>query len=144
MLQAADLLKAPMVHTVRSKDIIDNANQHYAGGIGFKGSKNGCHYVEKCDDLLVVGCSFAWRQFYPKGVPIIQIDVDPQRIGVRCTVSVGLVGEAKLTLAALNALLTAKTNDKFLKGAEAPHHKSINTLDKQSEAIKAKGISSPL
>ncbi|PIZ04488.1 MAG: hypothetical protein COY58_03850 [Gammaproteobacteria bacterium CG_4_10_14_0_8_um_filter_38_16] len=59
LLTVADLLAAPIVHTVRSKDIIDNNHPHYAGGIGFKGSKNGCHFVKDCDALLIVGCSFA-------------------------------------------------------------------------------------
>ncbi len=133
LLAVADKLQAPMVHTVRSKDVIDNNNPHYAGGIGLKGSKNGCHYVEKCDALLIVACSFAWRQFYPTSVPIVQIDLDPQRIGVRCNVEVGLLGEAKQTLAALNGLLQAKTNSQFLKTSQKAHHKAINSLDKQAE-----------
>ena len=55
LLEVADLLQAPIVHTVRSKEIIDNNNPHYAGGIGMKGSKNGCNLVKQCDALLVVG-----------------------------------------------------------------------------------------
>ena len=37
LLQIAETLNAPLVHTVRSKEIIDNAHSHYVGGIGFKG-----------------------------------------------------------------------------------------------------------
>ena len=61
LLSVAEILSSPIVHTVRSKDIIDNNHPHYAGGIGFKGSKNGCHFVKDCDALLIVGRSFAWR-----------------------------------------------------------------------------------
>lgn len=143
LLRVADLLAAPIVHTVRSKDIIDNNNPHYAGGIGFKGSKNGCHFVKDCDALLIVGCSFAWREFYPTGVPIIQIDLDPERIGIRCHVTTGLIGDAKVTLNLLAQLLKKKDNNAFLLEAQKAHEQAIEKL---SEAAKEKGdvIHSPL
>ena len=131
VVQAAGLLNAPIVHTVRSKPLIDNHNPHYAGGIGFKGSHNGCHYVKNCEALLIVGCAFAWREYYPTGVPIVQIDRDPQRIGVRCTVTAGLVGDAKLTMQELIPLLKQKTDDSFLREAQKGHHKAIEKLDKE-------------
>lgn len=144
LLQVAGKLNAPMVHTVRSKEIIDNSNPHYAGGIGMKGSRNGCHQVKNCDALLVVGCSFAWRDFYPDDAPIVQIDVDPMRVGVRCPVEVGLVGDAKDTLAALAGRLTQKSDDGFLKTAQSRHDHAINALDKKAEIRANKGISSPV
>ncbi len=144
LLACAGLLQAPMVHTVRSKEIVDNNNPHYAGGIGFKGSKNGCHFVKDCDALLIVGCSFAWRDFYPEGVPIVQIDLDPQRVGVRCHVEVGLIGDSKLTLSALNEKLTQKNHGEFLNEAQAAHKKTIQDLEKQAEVKSGKEISSPI
>lgn len=143
LLKVADLLAAPIVHTVRSKDIIDNNNPHYAGGIGFKGSKNGCHFVKDCDALLIVGCSFAWREFYPTNVPIIQIDLDPERIGVRCHVSVGLIGDAKTTLALIAKELTQKQEKKFLREAQKAHDEAIIMLNKMAK-IKNHEIQSPL
>lgn len=144
LLEVAGLLNAPMVHTVRSKEIIDNSNRHYAGGIGMKGSKNGCHYVKNCDALLVVGCSFAWRAFYPTGVPIIQIDIDPQRVGVRSSIEVGLIGDSKLSLQKLAEQLKQKAEDSFLASAEKAHLKAINSLDKKAELKHGKPISSPV
>ena len=132
LLFVAEILSSPIVHTVRSKDIIDNNHPHYAGGIGFKGSKNGCHFVKDCDALLIVGCSFAWREFYPKDVPIIQVDNDPSRIGIRCKLEIGLLGDAKHTLKLLASKLQKKSESKFLKEAQAAHLKAIETLDKQA------------
>lgn len=144
LLECANLLHSPIVHTVRSKEIVDNNDPHYAGGIGFKGSKNGCRFVQECDALLIVGCSFAWREFYPDDVPIVQIDLDPQRIGVRCDVEVGLVGDAKLTLAKLNQQLKQKSSDGFLKQAQQAHEQAIKSLDKKAEIKPGKAISSPV
>ncbi|HLB56987.1 MAG TPA: thiamine pyrophosphate-dependent enzyme [Coxiellaceae bacterium] len=144
LMAVADLLAAPIVHTVRSKDIIDNNNPHYAGGIGYKGSKNGCHFVKDCDALLIVGCSFAWKEFYPDNVPIIQIDLDPERIGVRCHVEVGLIGDAKLTLAELARHLKQKENKDFLEEAKTAHAKAIEKLHDTEKMKNAKRIGSPI
>lgn len=132
LLEVADLLAAPIVHTVRSKDIIDNSNPHYAGGIGFKGSRNGCHFVKNCEALLVVGCSFAWREYYPDNVPIIQIDIDPERIGIRCRVEVGLLGSAKIALSQLAKKLEQKNDRSFLQAAQKAHAEAIIALNKKA------------
>jgi thiamine pyrophosphate-dependent acetolactate synthase large subunit-like protein len=144
LLNTAGLLSAPIVHTVRSKDIIDNNNPHYAGGIGLKGSKNGCKTVADCDALLIVGCSFAWSNFYPKDIPIVQIDINPGRIGVRCPVQVGLLGDAKLTLKALNKNLTQNKHNAYLKDAQKRHRQAIQKLDKKAELKLNKPIQSAL
>src|ERR1700735_5576070 len=36
-----------------------------------------------CDTLLLLGCDFAWRQFYPEKARIIQVDVEPTHLGRR-------------------------------------------------------------
>lgn len=144
LIECAGLLQSPIVHTVRSKEIVDNNNPHYAGGIGFKGSKNGCSFVKDCDALLIVGCSFAWRDFYPEGVPIVQIDLDAQRIGVRCHVEVGLVGDSQLTLAELNKKLTQKRSSDFLDKAQKAHKKAIEALEAEAKVKSGKEISSPV
>jgi thiamine pyrophosphate-dependent acetolactate synthase large subunit-like protein len=33
----------------------------------------GYHAVMACDTLLLLGCDFAWRQFYPDHARIVQI-----------------------------------------------------------------------
>ena len=145
LLKLAGILAAPLIHTVRSKDIIDNNHPHYVGGIGFKGSKNGCYYVKHCDALLVVGCSFAWKEFYPENVPIIQIDTDPERIGIRCDVTVGLLGDAKITLKSLAEKVQQKTDKRFLNQAQKAHIDAKHTLEKQAELKEdKKTIDSPV
>lgn len=142
LLKLAELLSAPLVHTVRSKDIIDNNHPHYAGGIGMKGSKNGCHFVKECDALLIVGSSFAWREYYPEHAPIIQIDINPQRIGVRASIAVGMIGDAKLSLAMLLARVQQKTKSAFLNEAQKAHAKKATALDNHAKNYKSTYISS--
>lgn len=146
LLEISNRLNAPLIHTVRSKDIIDNHHPNYIGGIGFKGSKNGCDYVKNCEALLVVGCSFAWREFYPEDAPIIQIDLDPERIGIRSRVEVGLVGDAKLTLQHLLKKLQQNRDTTFLSHAQKVHQKAIELLEDKAEPAKndRKPIHSPV
>jgi pyruvate dehydrogenase (quinone) len=36
-----------------------------------------------CDTLLLLGCDFAWRQFYPERARIVQVDIEPTHLGRR-------------------------------------------------------------
>ena len=71
IVQLAEKLKAPLVHTTRSKDIINNHHPHYMGGIGLMGSRAGNYAIQQCDLLLVIGSSFAFIACYPKDAMII-------------------------------------------------------------------------
>ncbi len=53
--------------------------------------------LEDCDTLLIVGSSFPYIEFYPKPgqARAVQIDIDPQRIGLRYPVEAGLVGDTR-------------------------------------------------
>ena len=132
LINLSEILAAPIVHTIRSKDIIDNNHPNYAGGIGFKGSKNGCDTVKNCDALIVIGCNFGWREFYPEDVPIIQIDNDPERMGIRCRIDVALLGDAQITLAHLAKKLNKKTDTSFLEKAQNAHINAIIALNKKA------------
>ncbi|PIZ04487.1 MAG: hypothetical protein COY58_03845 [Gammaproteobacteria bacterium CG_4_10_14_0_8_um_filter_38_16] len=76
-------------------------------------------------------------------MPIIQIDLDPERIGIRCQVSVGLIGDAKITLAQLSKELIKKDIRKFLDEAQKTH---VTAIEKLNHAAKQKNkeIQSPL
>lgn len=100
--------QAPLVHTTRSKDILDNKHPHYVGGIGLMGTKTGCTAVYDCDALLIVGSNFAFEEFYPKNTPIIQIELDGSRLGERIPITHGIIGHSRVALSLLNEHLTQK------------------------------------
>ena len=97
----AKLLKAPVAHTSRAKDFIEYDNPFNVGMTGIFGTAGGYHTLMSCDTLLLLGCDFAWRQFYPSHARILQIDIDPTHLGRRHPVEIGLVGDVKATLEAL-------------------------------------------
>jgi thiamine pyrophosphate-dependent acetolactate synthase large subunit-like protein len=108
-------LGAPLVHTTRSKDILPSRHPSVMGGIGLMGSRTANRALQECDALLVVGSDFAFREYYPEKAPIIQVDIDPARIGRRVPVAVGLVGEAREVLPLLSEEVHERTGCAFLE-----------------------------
>src|ERR1700722_12895478 len=62
-----------------------------------------------------------WFEYYPKPGQArgVQIDVRSDRIGLRYPVEIGLVGDAKATLAALIPLLQRQSDRGFLQEAQS-------------------------
>ena len=129
LIAISQMLNAPLVHTTRSKDILDNKNPNYVGGLGIMGCHAGNWATSECDTLIVVGSSFAFKEYYPNKADIIQIDNCISKIGAHMPVSQALLGDSKLTLQSLMSRLSAKTDESFLKKAQNLKIKSGNHLE---------------
>lgn len=114
----AKKLNAPVIHSLKGKAVLNNNHDHWAGGIGMLGSPCGVHAMHDCDVLLMLGTDFPYRQFYPKGKRIAQIDIAPERLGKRCSLTLGMMGDVKHTLQALLPLVNQNTYEKFLLHAQ--------------------------
>jgi pyruvate dehydrogenase (quinone) len=101
LIQLADLLKAPIVHTLRGKEFIEFNNPYDVGMTGWLGFSSGYQAMLECDTLLMLGTDFPYRQFYPKSAKIIQLDQRGENIGRRAPVDHGYVCDIKTTLLAL-------------------------------------------
>jgi pyruvate dehydrogenase (quinone) len=64
--------------------------------------------------LLMLGTDFPYREWFPEGKVVIQLDIRPEHIGRRTGVDLGLVGHVGPTLDALLPRLDAKTDDSHL------------------------------
>ncbi len=97
-------LGAPIITTLNAKGLIDERNPLSLGHGRSIGARLALPHA---DVMLAVGCRFTevftdWRRMtVPK--TLIQIDLEPEQIGMNHPVAVGIVGDAK---AALRALLT--------------------------------------
>jgi pyruvate dehydrogenase (quinone) len=136
VVATAARLKAPMAHTSRGKDFLEYDNPYNVGMTGIIGGSAGYHAILDCDVLLLLGTDFAWTQFYPDGVTIIQIDADPTHIGRRHPVTIGAVGDIKTTLKALLPHLKQHEDNAFLAGHVERHRKDVATA-------KAETVSGP-
>jgi pyruvate dehydrogenase (quinone) len=132
IIALAGLLKAPIAHTSRAKDFLEYDNSFNVGMTGVLGVASGYHALMGCDTLILLGCDFAWRQFYPDKARIIQIDIDPTHLGRRHPVELGAVGDIRHAIAALLPRIAARTERKFLDDCLAQHAKAIERLNSRA------------
>src|SRR3569833_1432326 len=115
LLAVAERLQAPIGKPLLGKQSVPDESPYTTGGVGLLGTKPSQEALEGCDALLIVGSTFPYIEFYPKPgqARCVQIDDNPQRIGLRHPIDVGLVARAKPTLEALLPLLVRKADRSF-------------------------------
>lgn len=117
VIALAERLQAPVARTSRAKDFLEPENPFDVGMTGVFGHRGGYSAIKECDTLLLLGCDFAWRQFYPEQAKIIQIDIDATHLGRRHPVDIGVVGDIAPTLEALLPRIQACHDRAFLDKA---------------------------
>jgi pyruvate dehydrogenase (quinone) len=118
--EIAELLGAPIVKPVLGKACVPDESPYATGGIGLLGTRPSQEALEGCDTLLIVGSSFPYIEYYPKpgAARCVQIDLDPIRIGLRCPVEIGLVGDSARVLRRLIPLLDRNPDRAWLEQAQ--------------------------
>ncbi len=118
--QIAEVLGAPIVKSLLGKAAVPDDSPYTTGGIGLLGTLPSQEALEECDTLLIVGCSFPYIEFYPRPGKArgIQIEINPDNIGLRYPVEVGLVGDSGRTLSALLPLVHRNEDRHFLEKAQ--------------------------
>jgi pyruvate dehydrogenase (quinone) len=116
----ADKLGAPVAKALLGKAVLPDDSPFTTGGIGDLGTAPSSWAMKNCDTLLILGSTMPWEEYYPtpgraRG---IQIDLKPDRIGLRYPVEVGLTGDVKATLTALLPHLQPKSERGFLEEAQ--------------------------
>jgi pyruvate dehydrogenase (quinone) len=117
----AERLSAPMVLTLKGKEGLEHDNPYEVGQSGLLGNHASAVAFEGCDLLLMVGTDFPYKEFYPDGKTVVQIDAAGEHIGRRHPVDHPVVGDARETLAALLPLLEAKTDTGLLDKARSSY-----------------------
>ena len=126
-------IKAPMVHTTRAKEFLEPDNPYNVGVNGILGNRAGVEALEDADLVITLGCDFAYTQYYPEAKKIVQIDIDPTHLGRRSAIHMGLVGDAKTTMAALVNLVAEKDNADHLERQQKQWHKDLEGYIEQGE-----------
>ncbi|HEX5048548.1 MAG TPA: thiamine pyrophosphate-dependent enzyme [Gammaproteobacteria bacterium] len=119
--RSAELLAAPVAKALLGKAVLPDDHPYTTGCIGILGTLPSQEALERCDALLTVGSTFPYLEYYPKPhqAKCVQIDLDPQRIGLRYPVDAGLVGDAAISLKLLNDRLRRKPERSFIDQARA-------------------------
>jgi pyruvate dehydrogenase (quinone) len=134
----SDRLKAPLVHSVKGKDIMAYDDPRWMGGLGMIGTKAVYNAVMHCDLLLMVGADYPYSNFLPTKGAVIQIDERAQALGRRAPTALGVVGSVRPSLKLLLDKVAAKTETKFWDNATRERAKWDEMLTKQSDLARSK------
>jgi pyruvate dehydrogenase (quinone)/pyruvate oxidase len=113
----AERIGAPVVKALLGKGALPDDDPYCTGGVGLLGTKPSQEALEECDLLLIVGSAFPYIEYYPKPgqAKVIQVERDPQRIGLRAPVNCPLVGDSAAVLDALLPRLDRHEDRQFLE-----------------------------
>ncbi|MBT2275669.1 thiamine pyrophosphate-dependent enzyme [Rhodococcus qingshengii] len=117
VMDVASTLQAPMVLTLKAKETLEYENPYAVGQTGLIGNPAAYAALEACDVLMMIGTDFPYRQWYPQGKKVIQLESRPEHIGRRTPVDISLVGQCRPALRALLPALTPRSDDKHLATA---------------------------
>jgi thiamine pyrophosphate-dependent acetolactate synthase large subunit-like protein len=133
----SDRLKAPLIHSVKGKDIMPYDDPHWMGGIGMIGTKPVYNAIMHCDLLLMIGTDYPYSEFLPRGGNVIQIDERPQVLGRRAPTVLGVAGSARPTLKLLLDQVASKPDDAFWNKMTQERRKWDALLDKQADPARS-------
>ena len=115
----AERLDAPVCVGYQHNDAFPGGHPLFAGPLGYNGSKAGMELIAQADVVLCLGTRLNpfstlpgyGMEYWPKDAKIIQVDINPDRIGLTKKVTVGIVGDAKKTAEGIMARLSATAGD---------------------------------
>ena len=123
VLALAERLKAPMVLTLKAKEGLEQDNPYEVGQSGLIGNEAAAKALHDCDLLLMVGTDFPYRNFYPEGKVVVQLDLRQAHIGRRTRCTHAMIGDAGETLRLLLPRLAARSDSGHLDDAREVYEK---------------------
>lgn len=136
VIALAEHLKAPVARTSRAKDFLGHHNPYDVGMTGVLGMRSGYDAIRNCETLIVLGCGFAWSQFYPDAAKIIQIDLKARNLNKRHPATLGAVGDVAATLDALLPRLKERSDREFLDRMLKATETSLEKQEKPAQPPK--------
>jgi sulfoacetaldehyde acetyltransferase len=133
----AEALDAPVCSGYQHNDSFPGSHRLHAGPLGYNGSKAAMELIAKADVVLALGTRLNpfstlpgyGIDYWPRAAKIIQVDINPDRIGLTKRVDVGICGDAKRVAASLLAALTPRAENR--EGRRALVHQTKSAWAQQ-------------
>ncbi|MDG1934992.1 MAG: sulfoacetaldehyde acetyltransferase [Paracoccaceae bacterium] len=118
-IKLAERLDAPVCVGYQHNDAFPGSHPLFAGPLGYNGSKAGMQLISEADVVLCLGTRLNpfstlpgyGMDYWPEDAKIIQVDINPDRIGLTKKVAVGIIGDAKKVANALLDKLSGSAGD---------------------------------
>lgn len=128
LVELSGLLNAPVAYSFKTKMEIQYGNPNEVGMTGLLGMPSGYYSMHEAEVLLLLGTDFPYETFMPQNNTIVQVDINPNHLGRRAKLKMGLCGDVKDTLTELLPLIRQKKNDSFLREQVAHYEKVKSNL----------------
>jgi sulfoacetaldehyde acetyltransferase len=115
----AERLDAPVCVGYQHNDAFPGNHPLFAGPLGYNGSKAGMELIARADVVLALGTRLNpfstlpgyGIDYWPTQAKIIQVDINPDRIGLTKKITVGIVGDAAKVAQGISAQLAKTAGD---------------------------------
>ncbi len=115
----AERLDAPVCVGYQHNDAFPGSHPLFAGPLGYNGSRAGMELISRADVVLALGTRLNpfstlpgyGLDYWPKQAKTIQVDMNPDRIGLTRKVTVGIVGDAAKVARGILARLSDGAGD---------------------------------
>ncbi len=115
----AEKLDAPVCNGYQHNDSFPGSHPLAVGPLGYNGSKAAMQLISKADVVLALGTRLNpfstlpgyGIDYWPKNANIIQVDMNPDRIGLTKKVTVGIAGDAKQVAKQIFEKLSSNAGD---------------------------------
>jgi len=122
----AEKLSAPVCCGYQHNDAFPGSHPLFAGPLGYNGSKAGMELISQADVVLALGTRLNpfstlpgyGIDYWPKDAKIIQVDMNPNRIGLTKKVDVAIQGDAKMVAEQILENLAAEAGNAGRKERE--------------------------
>src|SRR6266404_6064855 len=128
----AERLEAPVCCGYQHNDAFPGTHPLAVGPLGYNGSKAAMEIIAKADVVLALGTRLNpfstlpgyGIDYWPKAAKLIQVDLNPDRIGLTKPVTVGICGDAKLVARQILAKLSPSAGDTSREERKALVHRT--------------------
>lgn len=119
----AEKMGAGVINTLPAKSVMPYSHPLALGGIGSGGSETTSKILDQADTLLIVGATWWPKDYIPKQIKIVQIDMIPENIAKNHEVAFGIVGDAKTILPQLTQMLAPNPKSQWLENIRSTKEK---------------------
>ncbi len=151
----AEYLHAPVVNSYLHNDSFPASHELWCGPLGYQGSKAAMKLIAQADVVIAIGTRLGpfgtlpqhGIDYWPKNAKIIQIDNNPEMLGLVKQITMGINGDAKATTKVI--LDSLQTNNEKTQ-AHANKKARNDEISKQKKAWEeelntwGQGTSSPI
>lgn len=137
ILPLAEHLKAPIIYSLRGRDLVPYEHPLVAGGLGLLGTRGGVTAMEECDLLLMLGSDFPYRDWLNPDGEVVQIDRRPRTLGRRHPGGLGIHADVETVIDWLLANVPPREDKSHLDSVAKSKGHWDTLMERQASPVRS-------